>query len=1391
MRIFFCLVCFSLFLSICVYGQSDGCATATPITIPASGNICATYTSVGGTADNVSNGCNGNVSSNYVWFQYVVAGSQNTIVVTPTTLQDAAVVVDVTSCADASIDFCNNSAGTSPVSIIRSYAVGTTVLIGVSSTSGVDGSFQICVTSQTPTSTAAGDDCSNAIPVCSTTPVNIPSMAAFTGSTALPSCFFDNPSQDAWVTFTALTSGTVRWTANPTSNSTEFDWAMYNSTASCPGTVVSCNYNFDFEIGSNFGMNAGGGGEFNAGVNVTAGQTYSILINNWSGDGTGFVFTWGNGTAQIAPNVAFTLNPSTVVCGASTTVTINNTSVGSPDWTFGNGSTYTGAAPPSQTYTTPGTYAITGTISGACPSTFTQYVNLFGPITATPVIASETCNNCNGGIQLTNVTGGDGTFTYAWSPGGATTPTLSNQCAGTYSVTISDGTCPPATINAIVIPSSPQPSINGTLTTCTGQTTALSSTSTPAAVNPWTSSSTAIATISNTGVVTGVAPGTSTITFTDNTGCQNTATVTVTNLSTPTFTQLGPYCQGATAGALPSSSLEGFTGTWNPTTISTAVLGNQTYTFTPSIGQCASQATLVISTTVQSAPVFTAVGPYCANSVIPALPTTSNDGIAGTWSPAINNAATTTYTFTPGAGQCASTTTLSITINPIVTPTFPQLGPYCINAVIPALPNNSNEAISGTWSPALDNTVTTTYTFTPDAGLCASTTTMTITVNGVTLSETHQDVLCFGQSTGSIDLTVNGGQAPITFGWSNSGFNEDLNSVPAGNYICNVTDNGGCTASITVNLTEPNSAVNVTETHVDATCFGYCDGTVNITASGGTAPYSYLWAPGNTTVEDPTGLCAGSYGVIVTDDNGCPFTLPVSISEPAQGINVTGIITDASCNGICDGLINITATGGSGVFSYSWDYGVGNTEDPTNVCAGTYTVTVTDATGVCSFDQTYTVNEPPAVTVSVSNDQSICVGNTSSLQGNGSGGDGGPYTYFWTSNPADPSISSTIVNNPTVSPATTTTYTVTATDGNNCNSSPTAVTITVAEPLTLSLIVAGANPICEGQTSSLVFTATGGDGNYVYSLVGGGVVQSPLTVNPTTTTTYEIFVTDGCSSPADTSSATINVNPLPNILLTSPDTAGCEDFRADFIGSTDNVSGVLWDWNFGDPSSNSNQETTAPIGSNTHIYELPGTYTVTLTVTSADNCVNTAVFQNFIVVHPEPTASFAGTPTVTDILNPNIVFIDQSSLAAEWYYDFFDGTSSNEQNPTHTYPDTGTFTVQQIVTTEFGCTDDAFYTVFVTPVYNLYVPNTFSPNGNRENDVFNAKGEGYDPGSYELKVFNRWGEMVFRTKSLEHGWDGTKNGTECAQGVYSYVLTIKSLQDYRQKTFFGHVTLLR
>ena len=141
------------------------------------------------------------------------------------------------------------------------------------------------------------------------------------------------------------------------------------------------------------------------------------------------------------------------------------------------------------------------------------------------------------------------------------------------------------------------------------------------------------------------------------------------------------------------------------------------------------EVTLNVVITPLATPAFTQVSAICSGATLTALPTTSINGITGTWSPALDNTATTTYTFTPTTGQCATTTTMTITVNPNIAPAFTQVSAICSGATLTALPTTSTNGITGTWSPALDNTATTTYTFTPTTGECAATASMIITVN--------------------------------------------------------------------------------------------------------------------------------------------------------------------------------------------------------------------------------------------------------------------------------------------------------------------------------------------------------------------------------------------------------------------------------------------------------------------------------------------------------------------------------------------------------------------------------------------------------------------------------------------------------------------------------------
>ncbi len=209
-----------------------------------------------------------------------------------------------------------------------------------------------------------------------------------------------------------------------------------------------------------------------------------------------------------------------------------------------------------------------------------------------------------------------------------------------------------------------------------------------------------------------------------NGGTSNQLPVTVSQSITPAFTQVSQICSGATLSALPTTSNNGIAGTWSPALNNTATT---TYTFTPSIGQCATTAPMTIVVNPNVTPTFTPVSSICFGASI-TLPTTSLNGITGTWNPnVVNSSASTSYLFTPTAGQCATFATMGISVVPNAIPTFNTIAPICSGASL-ILPTISTNSITGTWFPPVNNTATTTYTFTPTVGQCAVPATLTVNV---------------------------------------------------------------------------------------------------------------------------------------------------------------------------------------------------------------------------------------------------------------------------------------------------------------------------------------------------------------------------------------------------------------------------------------------------------------------------------------------------------------------------------------------------------------------------------------------------------------------------------------------------------------------------------------
>jgi gliding motility-associated-like protein len=370
-----------------------------------------------------------------VWFTFTAQDAQNTFTLTPGTLQNPIIIISTQPCGSGVFNTCNSGTGSATITASWGMSPGEQGWIGVGSTSGSDGTFNLCIESVPPTP-GPGNTCNTANVICETTGFAVP-MACAGGSGQTPGCFGSAPQQDTWITFTVLQNGTIAWTGDPNANA-EYDWALWNVTNGCPGTVVSCNYNYAGQCGSNFGMGTAGG-EFNGTINATAGQTYAIQIDNFSQNGVGFDFTW-QGTAVITPVAGFTMS-NNFSCTGSLTVNFTHTGVGSATYNFGNGNTYTGTNPPNQTYG-PGTYSISATASSAnCSDVFSNFITVYSPLAGVINSTPSLCNApCTGSASVSNVTGGDGIYTYLWS-NGATGTSINNLCPGNYSVTISNATC--------------------------------------------------------------------------------------------------------------------------------------------------------------------------------------------------------------------------------------------------------------------------------------------------------------------------------------------------------------------------------------------------------------------------------------------------------------------------------------------------------------------------------------------------------------------------------------------------------------------------------------------------------------------------------------------------------------------------------------------------------------------------------------------------------------------------------------------------------------------------------------------------------------------------------------------------------------------------------------
>ncbi len=410
-------------------------------------------------------------------------------------------------------------------------------------------------------------------------------------------------------------------------------------------------------------------------------------------------------------------------------------------------------------------------------------------------------------------------------------------------------------------------------------------------------------------------------------------------------------------------------------------------------------------------------------------------------------------------------------------------------------------------------------------------------------NETINNIDCKDQDNGSIDITVAGGTANYTYAWTKTGDNsysatsQDLSSLSPGTYNVTITDANNCTLTKSFTITEPDQLVSSgTISNFNGfgiSCNGADDGSIDLSVSGGTANYSYSWFTNDGSglsinSQDQSGLGPGTYGVTVTDANGCT-SLPLSftITEPSQ-LSISSSIPKTngfsiSCFGANDGAIDITPSGGSSNYTYNWSTSNGSglvqgQQDQSGLGPGLYTLTLVDSNN-CSFTQTFTLTQPDDITLSgnLSNYNGFQISKKGASDGtidlSVSGGNllsGQTYTYLWTtSNGSGLDSSSQDQTGLTAG-----TYTVKVTDSNGCFETQVFV-LNEPEELDFSFNKSNFNGFgisCFGANDgSIDITPSGGSGSYTYNWTtsnGSGLNQGQQDQTGLAPGTYNLIITD-------------------------------------------------------------------------------------------------------------------------------------------------------------------------------------------------------------------------------------------------------------------------------------------
>ncbi len=1113
-------------------------------------------------------------------------------------------------------------------------------------------------------------------------------------------------------------------------------------------------------------------------VTLTAGGTFQLT---GLAPGAHTLVVTGTGCATpVSVPFTITANPTLTptftqvdpICNGGTLTALPTTSI--------NG--VTGTWDPALNNTATTTYTFTPTI-GQCATTATMTIVVNQPVTPTFTVVRTICN----GDTLTALpTISNNAITGTWAPA------LNNTATTTYTFTPTVGQC--ATSTTVIITVTPITNTTTTVTSCVSYLWAVNGTTyttsgiyvvpvvlqsgifntlatwnSTAAANGATVSSNALS-----GLPTGVNPtnvviGGVNVSMSAPGGLYSSGTFIGTNISSDPLTiSFNPAVYGASGNFyLTNISDNAIAGnlivTYSDGTIDSQAVTADTDFFgyfknagissiviapvitIPAVNRWVSvknlnvaveplcqTETLDLTITPGVIPTFTQVAPICSGDALAALPTTSNNAITGTWAPAIDNTATTTYTFTPDVGQCSATATMTITVNPNVTPTFTQVAPICNGGTLAALPTTSNNAITGTWAPAIDNTATTTYTFTPTAGQCATTATMTITVNPiVTPTFTQVAPICNGGTLVLLPTTSNNA---VTGTWAPA-----LNNTATTTYTFTPTI-GQCATTTTMTIVV-NPITNTTTTIAACDTYTWAVNGTTYTTSGIYVVPVVLQSGIFNTLATWTATATASAATVSTNTLGGLTVVGGAINLTLGGVAVnmtapvSGMYAATTFVGTNSANQPLTMTFNPPVYGVSGNYYVTNSADA--VIAGTLTVTYSDGTvdtqavtadtdffgyfkataGISSVVLTPALTTPnvnrfaslknlriavtplcqtqtldltitPSVTPTFTQVAPICNG-------------GALAALPTTSNNAITGTWAPAINN-----TATTTYTFTPTVG-QCATTAT-MTITVNPNVTPTFTQVA--PICNGGTlTALPTTSTN-------AITG---TWAPA-LNNTATTTYTFTPTAGQCATTATMTITVNTNVTPTFTQVAPICSG----TALAALPTTSGNGITGTW--------------APAINNT------ATTTYTFTPT-AGQCATTATMTITVNTAPTPTGSATQSFSVVALNDATIASLVVSPAGVIWYGSLADAQSATNPLASTTVLTNGaTYWAVNVVG---GCASTPFaVTVTVTLGNDEFNNLNFAYYPNPTSSTLNIT---YSKVISEIQVTNMLGQVIMTKKTNE------------------------------------------